>query len=153
MIKLNLHCGDNIRPDYQNYDIRYEMVKNDQIILSIDHYSFDNLENESVEEIYANIGTLESLPRDNIPIVFNRWSNLLINNGNLIIKLIDINILCDNLRYNKIKLIDFENTIIKQFQSIHTAGSIKRLLNSLGYQMKLNSYQNEIYTINCVKSK
>jgi len=80
MLKLNLGCGKNIRPDYDNIDIS----STDSRVIKMNILNLARYDDESVDEIYLS-QVIEHLNNKELRPALKEWNRVLKSNGKIII--------------------------------------------------------------------
>ncbi len=143
MNKLNLHYGTNLREDFKNIDIRKDP--------NLSYLCKDEQE-QSVDEIIANVGCLESMHRAEIKLYLTRWFNLLAPDGAIKVYLNDIYVMCNNLVYNRFSLQAFEQEMLaNQYNSFHDVHTVISELIATGFKIKTVNYHDRIGIIHGTK--
>lgn len=148
MLSINIHCSTaNIRPDCENIDIRPSQLTDEVRI--VESYLFEKM-NNNVDNIYVNLGGIESIHFDEFSSVIQSWFEALKPNGKLYIEIYDLYFIANELSYDKITIGDF-SSFYKNALSFHDLGTIKSFMESIGFKPNLITRENRICKMEFVK--
>ena len=85
-MKVNLHCGENTRSEYSNFDIR---PHNNPDLKKAKDYSMIEYSANEIDEMIAHAGTLESMDRPAVIDILKSWYERIKEGGILKISFID----------------------------------------------------------------
>jgi predicted SAM-dependent methyltransferase len=132
MIKINLHCGEKTRDRYQNMDTR--KIESENINL-VDDYSLLKYGDESIQEIIAHPGCLESTARSEVVNLIKSWHRKISTGGMLKVSFLDLKKLTNAYCYDRVQTSEIENAIVGM-QSLHDMFEIRTVLISLGFKLR-----------------
>ena len=135
MLKINLHCHDKPRDGYENFDINFSSSE----VAKVSSYLLEKIDRESVGEIIVNAGCLESIERSQIPNAVSQWKKKLSPNGILKLNFLDTRKMCDSVVYDRLNLIEFENTLLNR-KSLHGMFELRMLLKDVGFNVQYCDY-------------
>ena len=144
MNKANLHCGEAIREGYLNSDVRVPDLPSDYFLSR----HIDN----SINEIIAHAGCVESVERDKVVELFQAWLKKLRSGGVLKLSFLDMKKLANAYCYDRVQINEFEAST-RGMSSFHDMLEMRAALIALGYKVKFSDYsiQDYIGTIHAEK--
>ncbi len=140
MSKINMHCGDKVREGYRNLDVR-DLGDMDGLE-SCSDYSLIMNKDDSLNEIIAHAGCLESIQRSDILDTLKIWHNKLSPEGLLKISFVDMKRLSNSYFYDRIQIEEMESSICSM-KSLHDMMSIRSALFSAGFHIKYSDFSIE----------
>ena len=136
MNKANLHCGESTRDGYLNLDTRVPELPGD--------YFLSRHKNDSMDEIIAHAGCLESVERDKIIDLFKSWRKRLKPGAVLKLNFLDMKKLSNAYCYDRVQINEFESSI-KGMSSLHDMLEIRAALIAVGFELKFSDYSIQDY--------
>ena len=146
MKKINLHCGEDIRNDCINIDMRSDAGLSCNIQ---DSYEL-NFEEGSCDEIIINPGGLESISKQDVALIIDSWKKCLKKGGSMWINFSDVRPLFNKVSYDRMPLEELESIIYKT-KSLWDMKSVKNLVQLLGLSVSSINYIDFIGVIHATK--